>query len=235
MQRQSQKPRAGRIAHHIRSRVLSGLFILVPLIATLFVLHLLFVFLSAFLMPVLGRTLPGWPQYGLRALAAAATLLIVYAVGVVAAMVVGRRLLKRVDDLFKRVPFVGTVYTASKQIVDTLRSGGGKTSFQAVVRVPFPSTNCQALAFVTGSRVLPDGGIEYRVFMPTTPNPTSGFLLILPASQVQFTSMTVEQGVKLIISGGVLGFPEDKGKAPLAPDETTGPVASGQSSVISHQ
>jgi uncharacterized membrane protein len=91
-------------------------------------------------------------------------------------------------------------------VVDTF-SSSTKAAFQAVVLVDFPRRGSLAIGFVTGTILDPRGKTLYRVFVATTPNPTSGFLIMYPEEEVQFTDISVEDGVKMIVSGGMLAPP----------------------------
>jgi len=116
---------------------------------------------------------------------------------------VGRRLILFGERLLLRLPVVKTIYAASKQVVETF-SSHQTTSFQAVVIVSFPRRESLAIGFITGTLFAPDNRKLYRVFIPTTPNPTSGFLLLMSPEDVQFTDIPIEEGIKMIVSGGML-------------------------------
>jgi len=200
-----------RIERHIRSRMLSGLFVLIPFGITVLVIRFLGSAVASFLRPfvkaLLGPTRPGVEM----AISVVAFLLLVYLVGLVAAHIAGRRLVAIGENIVMKIPIVKTIYAASKQMVETF-SLSNRSSFQSVVYVGFPSPNVNAIGFVTGTSRAPDGRLRYRVFVPTAPNPTSGFLLIIDADKVTPTRLSVEDAIKLVISGGVLG-PEKDGQA----------------------
>lgn len=111
------------------------------------------------------------------------------------------------ERFLNNVPIINTVYTSVKQIVETF-SSQNRAVFQKVVLVEFPKAGCKAIGFLTGDA---KGEVQYKtddqllnVFVPTTPNPTSGFLVMMKPEEVQFLDMTVGQGMKLIISGGAV-------------------------------
>lgn len=111
------------------------------------------------------------------------------------------------ERLLNNVPIVNTVYTSVKQIVDTF-SSQNRAVFQKVVLVQFPKEGCYALGFLTGEG---KGEVQQKtddflqnVFVPTTPNPTSGFLVMMKKEDIQILDMTIGQGMKLIISGGAV-------------------------------
>ncbi|MFH0879286.1 MAG: DUF502 domain-containing protein [Lentisphaerota bacterium] len=191
------------VGKHIRSRLVSGLLVLVPLGITIFVLNILFASLNAFLLPALRPFMKGAPPYLLSAIAILAFAILVYLIGLITTHVIGRRLLNLAERVILKLPLIKTVYAASKQVVDTF-SVSNRNTFKAVVTVKFPHEGSLALGFITGSILDPGGRELYRVFVPTTPNPTSGFLILLPKEEVFITDISVETGIKMIVSGGVL-------------------------------
>ncbi len=115
----------------------------------------------------------------------------------------GRKLLEALGDLIQRIPVVRSIYSALDQLLKTLAAGGG-SQFSRVVYVEYPRKGCWALAFVTGPAKGP--GVppaHLNVYIPTTPNPTSGFHLIVPESEVRESHMKVEDAFKTILSLGI--------------------------------
>ena len=199
----SKKDLSAKLGKHLRMRLMSGLLVLIPLAVTLFILNLCFASLTSFVRPVMRPWLGELPEYILTLIALASTVLIIYIVGLITTHIIGRRLIQWGETLLMRLPIVKTVYAASKQVVDTF-SSSTKAAFQAVVLVEFPRRDSLAVGFITGTILSPEGKTLYRVFVATTPNPTSGFLVILPEEEVHFTDISVEDGVKMIVSGGML-------------------------------
>ena len=200
--RDKKKPASG-FSRHVRTRLVSGVLVLIPLAITLFILNIIFDALTAFVLPVLRPWLGELPEYVLVMTALAVTFALIYLVGVIATHIIGRRLIQFGEAILLKLPIVRSVYSASKQVVNTL-SASTAAAFQSVVFVEFPRAGSLAVGFITGTILDPAGQRLYRVFVPTTPNPTSGFLVILPAEQVRFTDISVEDGVKMIVSGGML-------------------------------
>ncbi|HOW97953.1 MAG TPA: DUF502 domain-containing protein [Kiritimatiellia bacterium] len=207
---QKKAPRG--LARHLRRRLVSGVLLLVPLAITLFILNLIFNALTAFALPLLRPWLGEWPEYALVAVALAVTFALIYLVGLIATHIIGRRIIQFGEAILLKLPIVKSVYSASKQVVNTF-SASTAAAFQSVVLVEFPRTGSLAVGFVTGTILDPGERRLYRVFVPTTPNPTSGFLVLLPAEQVRFTDISVEDGVKMIVSGGMLS-PERYAETP---------------------
>ncbi|MDW8141780.1 MAG: DUF502 domain-containing protein [Candidatus Bipolaricaulota bacterium] len=193
-----------RIWHHIYSRMLTGIVFVVPVILTIWVLQILYglldgplrSLLNLFWRPVFGWELP--PGVGL-----VLTLLLLYGSGVLAANVFGRRLLEFGEALLQRMPLVNSIYNSARQVVRTL-SRTEQPTFQRVVLVEFPSKGLWTVAFQVGTIQTSDGREWVRVYVPTTPNPTSGFLQFLPRENVQPTSIPVEDALKMVVSGGIL-------------------------------
>lgn len=210
MNTETDKPSA--FSKHLRARLISGILVLIPLAITLFMLNILLASLTSFVRPLLEHFLGEIPKYAVTIIALFVTTLIIYFTGLVTNYVIGRRMIQLGERLLMKMPIIKSVYSASKQVVDTF-SSTTKAAFKAVALVEFPRKGCLALGFVTGAMTNPDGQLMYRVFIATTPNPTTGFLLILPAEEVQFTDISVEEGVKMIVSGGVLS-PESYQRRP---------------------
>ena len=124
---------------------------------------------------------------------------------------IGRWILNRFEHLLDRVPFINTVYRTVKQIVDTF-SKQQKAVFQEAVLLEYPRKRCYVLGFLTseakGETQKVTGEEILNIFVPTTPNPTSGFLLMVPKEDITRLNMSVTDGMKLIISGGAVVPPE---------------------------
>ena len=197
------KDNDSRLGKHLRSRLVSWLLVLIPLAITVFILNFLLSFLTAFVRPLLKPWVGELHEYVLTLIALIVIVVLVYLVGLVTNHIVGRRAIHWGERLLMKLPLVKSIYSASKQVVDTFSSSTG-AAFQAVVLVEFPRRGSRALGFVTGSILDPEGKKLYRVFVATTPNPTSGFLILFPEEEVQFTTISVEEGIKMIVSGGML-------------------------------
>ncbi len=202
----------------MRRYFIAGLLVWIPLGITLWVLRFIVVTTdqSLSLMPLswrpqalTGHDLPG---FGLLV-----TLSVVLLTGMIAANYVGRRLLRLGEQVLVHIPVVKSIYGGVKQVSETLFSSEGQAFRQALL-VQYPRAGCWTIAFQTGvvggevGRALP--GEHVSVYVPTTPNPTSGFFLIMPRSDVIELSMSVDNALKYVISMGVVG-PE---AAPLSPD-----------------
>lgn len=189
---------------HIRGRIVSGVLLLVPVAVTFVVLRFLYRLIHANVRPLL-KVFAAFPipEYVVAALAVVALFAGLYGAGVLARMVVGRRIIGWGESILARIPLVKSVYGASKNLVDML-STGNRSAFKSVVFIEFPRPGLRTMGFQTGEVTDRAGRTWYKVFIPTTPNPTSGYLEIVPADEVFSSDLAVEDGIKLIVSGGIL-------------------------------
>ena len=194
----------------MRRYLIAGLLIWVPLVITIWVLKLVVDMLDQspllLVLPEQYRTLTLW-GVNVPGLGVALTLTVVFVTGVFAANFFGARLLKIWDTILNRIPVVATIYSSVKQVSDTLFSGSGQ-AFRKALLVPYPHRDSYTIAFLTGK---PGGDVlnhlegEYvSVYVPTTPNPTSGFFLMMKVSDVVELDMSVDEALKYIISMGVI-------------------------------
>ena len=195
----------------IKRYFITGLLIWVPLVITAWVLSLVVSTLDQSL-----RLLPEavHPQhlfgFAIPGAGAVITLLMIFLTGLLAANIIGQKLVIWWERLLARIPVVNSVYNSVKQVSDTLFSPNGNAFRQALL-VQYPRQGSWTIAFLTGK---PGGDVlnhltgEYvSVYVPTTPNPTSGFFLMMPAKDVIELDMTVDEALKYIISMGVVAPP----------------------------
>lgn len=193
----------------LRRYLISGLLVWIPIIVTILVIK--------FLVDILDSTLHLLPQQyqpdtllqmHIPGIGVVMTLLIIFATGVVVANFVGRRVVTVWDGFIARIPLVRTIYMGVKQILETLFTPGGQ-SFRKVLLVEYPRVGMWSLAFQTGDGT-PEvaqsmsGEDMVSIFIPTTPNPTSGFLMMVPRKNVIEMEMSVDQALKFVISLGVV-------------------------------
>ena len=198
------EPHGTRLSRaHFRTRMAQGMLALVPLIITVVVIRFLLDVTSGILLPFIDPAVDHWPRAARVALSLGILLAIIYVLGLVASQVVGRRILGLGEAVVLRVPFVKVIYSASKQVVAAFQGPGAK-SFKSVVFIEFPRVGMRAVGFLTGRFTHPDGSVWVTVFVPTTPNPTTGFLQVVAERDVIRTDFTVEEGVKMVMSLGAL-------------------------------
>jgi uncharacterized membrane protein len=204
--------------------LIAGLVVWVPLGITLWVLHFLLTSLDQILLVLpeaaQPRALFGFDIPGLGVVVA---FLILFITGVIAANFFGLRLIRAWESVLGRIPFVKSIYSSVKQVSDTLLSDKGQ-AFRKALLVEFPRPGSWTIAFQTGipaAAVAPHlPGDHISVYVPTTPNPTGGYFLMLPRSQVRELDMTVDEALKYIISMGVVA---PRAHAQLARGEATEP------------
>ena len=192
----------------LKRYLIAGLLVWVPLGITIWVLQLLLSTLDQTLLLVPERARPealfGFHIPGLGALLAFAILILT---GVVAANFFGARLIGIWESLLARIPVVKSIYSSVKQVSDTLLSDSGN-AFRKALLVEYPYQGCWTIAFQTGVPAAAVAGHlaseHVSVYVPTTPNPTSGFFLMIPRSRVHELDMTVDEALKYIISMGVV-------------------------------
>ncbi|MDH5528129.1 MAG: DUF502 domain-containing protein [Nitrospirota bacterium] len=192
-----------RINILIRRYFVTGLLVTLPIAGTFFVLKLLLKSLEGILGNLLKTYAGGhyYPGLGIAVLIAG-----IFLVGLLTANVLGHWIVSRYEQLFKRLPLVRGIYSAIKSVVRTV-SSQGEEKFKGVVLVEFPRSGSRALGFVVnrtegevGEKL---GGRHLNLFVPTSPNPTSGFLMFVPEADVIYLSLSVEEAMKTIISGGI--------------------------------
>jgi len=206
----------------------SGLVVLIPLVVTVAIIRFLFTFTSGILLPIVDPAVNDWPAGARAALSFAILIAVTYVLGLVARNIVGRRILQLGESVVLRVPFVKVIYSVSKQVVAAFQ-GRQSRAFKSVVYVEFPRPGMRAVGFLTGEMEMEDGKTWNTVFIPTTPNPTTGFLQVVPEEALVRTDVTVEEGIKMIMSLGALT--PRAGDAPGAPvPATPGPGALPQPS-----
>ncbi|GAB3305314.1 DUF502 domain-containing protein [Luteimonas notoginsengisoli] len=201
--------------HGFKKTLLTGLLTLLPIWLTWVVVKFVFVLLSDISRPLVQPLLHnaaladpralGWldDPWVQTAIALVATVLVILLSGVMARRVFGQRLLRWLEALIQRIPFANTIYGSARQLLDILQTKPDGT--QRVVLIDFPHSQMKSVGFVT--RVLREQGTGRElaaVYVPTTPNPTSGYLEIVPVEKITPTDWTVDQAMSFIISGGAV-------------------------------
>ena len=184
--------------HHLKRTIFTGLLAVVPLVLTVYILRFLFSFLDGITSPILQSVNINIPGLGL-----VLTIILIYGLGLIVTNVVGRKLFAWGENIVTSIPLIKPIYSTIKQITSAF-SGANVKSFKEVIFIQYPKNETWTLAFLTGHSTNKEGVEFCHLFVPTTPNPTSGVYIILPNSKTVPSGMTVEEGLKSIISGGVL-------------------------------
>ena len=188
------------IGLHIRTTLLAGLALTIPVGITLLILKYIFDFFDPVLKPVFNQFTDQYtPGMGIVSLA-----IVIYLVGLVTTHVLGRRLINFGHSLVDRVPVVNTLYRAARQATDVFSNVNANSKFTSVVLVDFPGYGLRSIGLVTSKLEDQNGNTLLAVYVPTSPFPTSGFLLFLPENRVTPTDIPVDDAMKLIISAGVV-------------------------------
>lgn len=207
---------------HFRRYLIAGLLVWIPIMVTLLVVRFVIQLLDSSLTLLPARYQPqvllGWHFPGLGVII---SLLVLLITGLIATNVLGNRLVSLGESLVHRIPLIRSIYTSVKQVMSTIFAPGGQ-AFRKVLLVEYPRKGLWSLAFQTGA--VPDamtkaiGENAVTLFIPTTPNPTSGFLLVLPQDEVIELDMSIDDALKMIISLGVVQ-PGNGAAKPIAPVE----------------
>lgn len=196
----------------IRNLFFAGLFVLLPISITVFILTFIFHKLDNLLSPAFVKLLIlfGMPlQEGasLPGLGFVATIIIILFAGLITKNIIGKKLFRFGEIILEKIPVARNIYSGAKQIIDAV--GKSKLdAFNKVIMVEYPRKGLYSIGFVTCES---SGEIQanthetvVNVFIPTTPNPTSGLLIFVPKSDVIPLTMSVEEGIKLVVSGGIV-------------------------------
>ena len=192
----------------MRKYFITGLLILVPFAITLWVLNAIITAMdqSLFLLPRAWQD-PSVYGYRIKGVGTILTIAIVFITGVLANNLIGNYLVRLWERLLHRIPVVSSLYGSVKQVSDTLFSSSGN-AFRKAVLLPYPHADSYTIGFLTG---VPGGDVRNHltgdfvsIYVPTTPNPTSGFFLMMERSRVIELDMTVDAALKYIVSMGVV-------------------------------
>ena len=189
----------------IKRHLVTGLIVIIPLWLTFFIVNILFNWIINFTFPILAHFISdkAWAQMLAKAISFFVSIASICLLGFLTNKVLGKTVLNFFERLIKKVPLIGTIYMAVKQFVNFLFGSDKRKSFKEVVFVPYPNADTYCVAFKTGEQFVRNE--KYIcTFMPTTPNPTTGFLFLFKEKDVIPTNYTVEQAFQFVISIGVI-------------------------------
>lgn len=196
----------------VRKRILTGLLLILPIYVTYFVVKFLFGFIGGTLAPVIKKVLQFYSvappkssldEFIITFFGLILTFVALYFIGIFAANFVGRAIISYFENLLTKTPIIKNIYSSVKQIIHAV-SLPGRQAFKRVVLVDFPKEGAKSIGFVTSETQYNKEQKYITVFIPTTPNPTTGFLIFVPEDAVIDTTLTVEDAFKTLFSGGVL-------------------------------
>ncbi|MFH1140254.1 MAG: DUF502 domain-containing protein [Chloroflexota bacterium] len=192
------------IAGHLRRNLITGSLLLVPVALTYLLIRLIFDFVDGVLGPATHWLFQKFGlDWNLPGLGILATVVLIYVAGFFLANALGRRLVRWSQAALLRVPLVGTIYNASRKLVESF-SGTGETGFKRVVMLQYPRQDSWTIGFLTGITTALDGRQLVMVYIPTSPTPTSGWLAMVPIEEVYDTDLTVQAAMQLVFSGGIV-------------------------------
>ena len=189
---------------HVRSTFLRGIGVMIPLGLTYWFFQALLNAVDGILRPHLeewiGRQVPG--------LGFISMIVLILLVGLLTRNLIGRLFLAWFENLLRTIPFVRSVYSAIKDLVSAFAIGGKSKTFRQVVMTQYPRSGLYCIGFVTNEMpcTMPDGRrIDFlNVYIPNPPNPTSGFLVLIPREEAITLNLSIEDGLKLVLSGGIV-------------------------------
>jgi uncharacterized membrane protein len=197
----------------LRTWLFAGVLVTAPIIITFYLIWWVIHLIDGIVTPLIPpRYQPEtYLQFGVPGVGVVVVLLSLTLIGALTTSLLGRYFVHLSDRVMARMPVVRGIYGATKQVLETIFSSQGN-AFRSVVLVEFPRAGVWSLGFITATTT---GEIAHHaaaplvnVFVPTTPNPTSGYLLFVPRKDVIELQMTVEEGVKMIVSGGIVTPPD---------------------------
>ena len=195
-------PEYMNVKTHFKNTLLAGILTLVPLGVTYFVLRFLFITLDGWLAPVVSRILGEQYVTGMGLLA---TILLVYLTGVIVSNIVGRKLIGLGEKVLNRIPLVRDVYAPVRQLVQLVLGPEHSNKFKRVVAIESPNGSMRVIGFVTGQMQEKGNPTPLTsVFVPTSPNPTTGVLLFCNSDILHETNLKPETAMKMLVSGGVV-------------------------------
>lgn len=193
---------------HLRRYLVAGLLVWIPLGVTIFILKVLIGLMDKSLLLIPQQYRPEeWLGFSVPGLGLILTLLVLLVTGLLAANIVGRSMVSLWESLLDRIPVVRSVYSAAKNFTEIVFSDSGQ-SFKKVLLIEYPRKGIYSLAFQTATNL---GEVQGRMgeqmvctFVPTTPNPTSGYIIIVPKKDIIELDMEIDEALKMIISLGVV-------------------------------
>jgi uncharacterized membrane protein len=212
---------------HLRAVLLAGLLTAIPLFITIYFVSLFYGLVTHYTKDpadwLVDQIAPAFHNHisverlklvTVPVFAVLISLFTVYLLGLLGTFFIGRQILAQIEHFIENLPLIKGIYGTTKQVMSVFRQGGGGSGFQRVALVQFPREGTWTIAFVT--KTVNDAASGQRLvccFIPMTPNPTSGFFQMFPEDQIRNTDWTVDMGIKIVLSGGLLApteFAQDR-------------------------
>ncbi len=187
-----------KIINILKRHFLSGVIVVVPFILTYIVIRFLFDTIDGLLQPLIFHLL----GYSVPGLGLVTTVLLIILAGIFTRNIIGAKLYRLGDYFLERMPIIRPVYSAAKQLLEALTKPS-MNSFKEVVLVEYPRKGSYTISFLSNKFEIESKGEFVSVFVPSTPTPISGMVIVVPKDDVIILDMTVEEGIKFLVSGGV--------------------------------
>ena len=200
--------------NNYKKYIFTGIMSIIPIAITYWIIESLFIFFSKpgkFLIDQIWKIdffrnftfINNFYQYLAYLSGFILTIIFLYILGLIISNVVGKRIYAFIENILNKIPIVNKIYNTTKQITNTFTKPNNQ-AFQKVVLLEYPKDDLWTLAMVTGTCQNLNKIECYKLFVPTTPNPTSGYLIIIDKTKVKETNISVEEGLSIIISGGMV-------------------------------
>ncbi len=184
---------------NIKTKFIAGFVALIPIVLTFYVFRFVYTLMNQMSNPIVKKYLNiEIPFFGIFVI-----IISIYLLGLIVTNLIGKKILNMGELILKKVPLVSTIYITLKQITNTLALNTNH-SFEGTVYIEYPKKDLWTIAFISGSSKNSIGVEYYNLFVPTTPNPTSGFYIVIRKNKTIPTGISVEESLKTIISGGML-------------------------------
>ncbi len=196
------------LKHKIRNIFITGILVTLPIMVTFFFIRVLFRLIDGIFGPTVNQLLTAAGlHFIIPGMGFLLTIIIIFSVGLVSTSVIGKKLFEKFEKFLDGIPLVKSIYSGAKQVIHTVATAN-KAAFSRVVLVQFPKNGIYSIGFVTSEA---QGEVQevtkenvINVFIPTVPNPTTGFFLMIPKEDIIPLNMSIEDGIKLIMSGGIV-------------------------------
>ncbi len=184
---------------NVKTKFFAGLVALIPMVLTFYVLRFIYILMNQISAPIVKK----YFDLEIPLLGISGMIIFIYLLGIIVTNLIGVKILELGEIILRKVPLVSTIYVTFKQITNTLTLNNNQ-SFQGTVYIEYPKKNLWTIAFISGSSKNNNNNEYYHLFVPTTPNPTSGFFIVIRKNKTIPTGLSVENSLKTIISGGLL-------------------------------
>jgi len=220
------------LSSSLKRYFLTGLLVITPIWGTVLVLKTLFVTVDSILGEMLAEVVT--EDYYVPGLGILTLVILIFLAGIMATNLIGGRIVRKWEEFLDRLPVVRSIYATLKSMMDIV-SFKQREKYNKVVMIQFPKDGHYCLAFVTGETreevqsLAPEPLVH--VYVPTSPNPTSGYFLLVPEKEVMSVDLSVEEAMKLIVSGGLYSSNKSMGVPSVNPDDPANPTAVVQPAV----